>query len=150
MTDTPDATTANILQSRGKSDLKKKIWYLFVPFLGKFILFIFQVFASNGPKFHVHRLISSLESWKLYSLCTKVCICILRRPQKEMTKSPTFFDGDFQSMTCDLFLVAAPATPQPKISPHPQPRATCYFGGRNRNRNFIKFQVWFLFYHLLN
>ena len=57
----PDAITPNLLQSRGKSDLKKK-YNLFVPVLGKCILFIFQVFALNGPKFLVHRLISSLES----------------------------------------------------------------------------------------
>ena len=37
-----------------------------------------------------------------------------------------------QSMTCDLvFWVAAPATPQTKIPPHPQPRATCIFDGHN-------------------
>ena len=34
-------------------------------------------------------------------------------------------------MTCYLFWVAAPATPQLKIPPHPQPRATCFFDGRN-------------------
>ena len=36
-----------------------------------------------------------------------------------------------QSMTCYLFWVAAPASPQPKIPPHPQPHATCIFDGRN-------------------
>ena len=36
-----------------------------------------------------------------------------------------------QSMTCYLFWVAAPATPQPKNPPHVQPRATCFFDGRN-------------------
>jgi hypothetical protein len=32
-------------------------------------------------------------------------------------------------MTCYLFSVAAPATPQHKIPPHR--RATCFFDGRN-------------------
>ena len=35
------------------------------------------------------------------------------------------FQMPLQSMTCYLFWVAAPATPQPKISP--QPHATCFF-----------------------
>ena len=39
--------------------------------------------------------------------------------------------NNFQSMTCDLFWVSAPATPQPKIPPHSQPHATCYFDGCN-------------------
>ena len=40
--------------------------------------------------------------------------------------------GQFdQSMTCYLFWVAAPATPQTEIPPHPQPRATCISDGRN-------------------
>ena len=34
-------------------------------------------------------------------------------------------------MTCYLVWVVAPATPQPKIPPHPLPRATCFFDGRN-------------------
>ena len=38
----------------------------------------------------------------------------------------------FQSMTCDLFCLAALATPQPKSCPQPQPPATCFFDG-----NFI-------------
>ena len=40
-------------------------------------------------------------------------------------------------MTCCLVWVATPATPQTKIPLHPQPRATCFFDGRN----FIKFIV---------
>ena len=41
------------------------------------------------------------------------------------------FYSIWQSMTCNLFWVAAAATPEPKIPPHPQPRATCFFDGRN-------------------
>ena len=36
-----------------------------------------------------------------------------------------------QSMTCDLFWLAALATPQPKSCPQPQWRATCLFDGSN-------------------
>ena len=43
-----------------------------------------------------------------------------------------------QSMTCYLFWVAAPATPQLKIPPHPQ-LAFLMVATRKRNRKFIKF-----------
>jgi len=44
-------------------------------------------------------------------------------------------------MTCYLFWVAAPATPQPKIPPHPQPRATCLFDGRNSQAQAQLYQI---------
>ena len=48
-----------------------------------------------------------------------------------------------QSMTCYLFSVAAPATPQPKIPPHPQLRATCFFDGRNSHPHPQLFKIDF-------
>ena len=44
-------------------------------------------------------------------------------------------------MTCYLFWVAPPATPQPKIPPHPQPRATCFFDGRNSQAQAQLYQI---------
>ena len=50
--------------------------------------------------------------------------------------------GDnYQRMTCYLFWVAAPATPQPKIPPHPQSRATCFFDGRNSQAQPQLYQI---------
>ena len=44
-------------------------------------------------------------------------------------------------MTCYLFWVAPPATPQTKIPPHPQPRATCFFDGRNSQAQPQLYQI---------
>ena len=51
-------------------------------------------------------------------------------------------------MTCYLFWVAAPATPQPKIPPHPQPRATCFFDGRNSQAQPQLYQILVLIFIL--
>ena len=55
-----------------------------------------------------------------------------------------------QSMTCYLFWVAAPATPQPKTPPHPQPPATCFFDGRNLQAQRQLYQILALIYILLS
>ena len=53
-----------------------------------------------------------------------------------------------QSMTCYLFWIAALATPQPKIPPHPQPRATCFFDGRNSQAQPQLYQILALIFIL--
>ena len=51
-------------------------------------------------------------------------------------------------MTCYLFWVAAPATPQHKNPPHPQPRATCFFDGRNSQAQPQLYQILALIFIL--
>ena len=54
----------------------------------------------------------------------------------------------FQSMTCYLFWVAALATLQLKIPPQLQPRATCFFDGRNSQAQPQLYQILVLIYIL--
>ena len=51
-------------------------------------------------------------------------------------------------MTCYRFWVAAPATPQPKIPPHPQPCANCFFDGRNSQAQPQLYQILVLIFIL--
>ena len=55
-----------------------------------------------------------------------------------------------QGMTCDLFWLAALATPQLKIPPHPQPRATCFFDGRNSHPHPQLFNIDFFYYSIIS
>ena len=56
--------------------------------------------------------------------------------------------ANYQSMTCYLFWVAAPATPQPKIPSHPQPCATCFFDGRKSQAQLQLHQILALIFIL--
>ena len=61
---------------------------------------------------------------------------------------PQLLQGKYQSMTCYLFWVAAPATPQAKIPPHLQSHATCFFDGRNSQAQLQLYQILVLIFIL--
>ena len=72
-----------------------------------------------------------------------------------MNNNILFFVNSFiyikiQGMTCDLFWLAALATPQLKSPPHPQPRATCFFDGRNSHPHPQLFKIDFFYYSIIS
>ena len=56
----------------------------------------------------------------------------------------------YQSMTCDLFCLAALATPQTKSHPQAQPCATCFFDGINSQPQLYYIEVPNWEFQLLN
>ena len=97
--------------------------------------------SLSWPCGHLHEAIKSLIIQSL-------------RPENGPSHLKSFIDKwrklltVVQSMTCYLFWVAAPATPQPKIPPHLQPRATCFFDGRNLQAQPQLYQILVLIFIL--
>ena len=55
-----------------------------------------------------------------------------------------------QGMTCDLFWLAALATPHLKSPPHPQPHATCFFDCRNSHPHPQLFEIDLFYYSIIS
>ena len=108
------------------------------------ILFNWQNYFILKHKKHIHLGISKLDGFFQKTSCGQdVSGSRVKKvqPASLINKAKDISIPSDQSMTCYLFWVAAPATPQTKIPLHPQPRATCFFDGHNSQAQLYQIHI---------